>query len=75
MFSGCGMKNKATMLKKLKVVKKVKNSLSCQKLCSNLNGCTHFMWKNNKKAAKRICTLQAIGYKAKKNFVSGPANC
>ena len=75
LFLDCGKTNKQTILKKLKVVKKVKTSLDCQKLCANFSGCTHFVWKNNKKVAKRTCTLQTIGYKTKKNFVSGPVSC
>ena len=74
-FLDCGKTNKLTFLKKLKVAKKVKNSLDCQKLCASYSGCTHFMWKNNRKVARRTCTLQNIGYKTKKNFVSGPVNC
>ena len=74
-FLDCGKTNKQTILKKLKLVKKVKTSLDCQKLCSNFSGCTHFVWKNNRKVAKRTCTLQTIGYKTKKNFVSGPVSC
>ena len=75
LFSGFGKTNKQSFLKKLKVVKKVKISLDCQQLCADFSGCTHFVWKNNRKVAKRTWTLQNIGYKTKKNFVSGPVSC
>merc|ERR1711970_217404 len=73
--TSCGVKNKSTMIQKLKVAKKVKTALTCQKLCAKVAGCTHFMWKNHKKAARRMCYCQKIGWKTKKTFVSGPITC
>jgi len=73
--TSCGKTDKRTFLKSLKVVKKVKTSSACQTLCAEYSGCTHFVWKKSKKVAKRSCTLQNVGYKTKKNFVSGPVSC
>jgi len=73
--TSCGKSNMQTVLSKLKVVKKVKTSEACQTLCVSMAGCTYWMWKKHKRVAKRTCTLQMVGYRAKKNFVSGPVTC
>lgn len=73
--TSCGKNNMQTVLSKLKVVKKVKTSEACQTLCVDMSGCTHWVWKKHKRVAKRTCTLQMVGYRAKKNFVSGPVTC
>merc|ERR1711892_469034 len=73
--TSCGKRNKETFLKSLKVVRKVRTSADCQSLCTEYAGCTHFVWKRSKRVARRSCTLQKLGYKKRKNLVSGPVSC
>ena len=68
------MKNKMTALKTV-AQKKLRTVALCQDYCSKVDGATFFKWKWNKKAGKRICWCQAVGYKTKKSFSSGPVMC
>jgi len=68
------MKDKITILKTLKK-KNLKTVQKCQDLCYNIPGATHFKWKGSKQAKKRTCFCEAIDYKNKKKFHSGPVMC
>merc|ERR1711862_636183 len=70
----CSMKTKITFLKTL-AQKKLRTVELCQDYCSKVDGASFFKWKWNKKAGKRICWCQAVGYKTKKSFSSGPVMC
>ena len=66
---------------------KKKTVLECQQWCAAA-GAGYFKWKYHKKAgvycvisyfllqaSKRLCWCQAVAYKTKKNFTSGPVTC
>jgi len=63
------MKNKITLLKTLKK-KNLKTVQMCQDLCYN-TGASHFKWSKKKKT----CFCQAVDYKNKKKYYSGPVMC
>eukprot|EP00092_Neocalanus_flemingeri_P104513 GFUD01133885.1.p1 GENE.GFUD01133885.1~~GFUD01133885.1.p1 ORF type:complete len:232 (-),score=57.64 GFUD01133885.1:49-702(-) len=74
-FKECGIKNMVTFLKTLKVMKKVASANDCQKLCEEFPGCQYFKWKTHRAEKKRTCWLQAVSFKGKSKFTSGPVTC
>merc|ERR1719419_174797 len=73
--TNCLKVNKVPVLKATKKIKKVKTAESCQKQCQNDPDCERFKWKDHKSLKKRLCILMKLGFKAIKNWVSGPKQC
>jgi len=63
------MKNTITLLKTLKK-KNTKTVKLCQELCYK-TWASHFKWSKKKKT----CFCQAVDYKNKKKYYSGPVMC
>jgi len=58
------MENKMSVLKNLKVIKKVKNANKCSEQCSLSNDCQYYKWM----AKKKMCYLMKISMKTKKGM-------
>merc|ERR1712128_138086 len=58
------MKNKQTILKNLKVIKKVKKADDCSDKCTDSNDCQYYKWL----AKKKMCYLMKLSTKTKKGY-------
>merc|ERR1712128_280378 len=58
------IKNKQTILKNLKVIKKVKKADDCSDKCTDSNDCQYYKWL----AKKKMCYLMKLSTKTKKGY-------